>query len=378
MARICFFRLGATPLFITGSDQTFGGAEVRAFTFARALAQRGNHDVCFAVKADPALPLQHEGIDLIGIPKLAGGIAKLARSVRRRFGKEPLTFPSLKKIDSDAVASFGIHDPTPSVIRTAELRGMTTFLFLTSSEDVRALSPGGKAKQRRRENGREFALRHASQIVVQTEYQQTELLKNFGLPSQLIRNPIDCAISPEALQQNRKHVLWVGRADTDSKRADLCLELAKSCPDVAFRMVMNDADSNLGRKLQNDCPSNVTIEQHVPFGEIDRLYATATLLINTSVSEGFPNAFLQAAKFATPIVALNVDPDGMLSKHGCGEMAGTLSNMVELVRRYHSGDERNELGSVAREYVLRHHDLAARANELAKLLECTILSRRAA
>lgn len=189
---------------------------------------------------------------------------------------------------------------------------------------------------------------------------------------------MDCRIPADAVNQARKYVLWVGRSDTDSKRADLCIELAKACPNVPFRMVMNDAESELGRSLRSHCPSNVAIEDHVALDQSDRLYAEATVLINTSVSEGFPNAFLQAAKFSTPIIALNVDPDGMLSKHGCGEMAGTLPNMANLLRKYHSGDQREAKGHAARKYVLGYHELSDRIAELEQTIAGVLSSKQAA
>ena len=133
---------------------------------------------------------------------------------------------------------------------------------------------------------------------------------------------------------------------------------------------MNDDCREVGERLRRDLPKNVTLERHVPLDEIESRFATSTVLINTSDSEGFPNTFLQAAKFATPILSLNVDPDGMLSRKGCGELAGTVDRLVELIPEYHTRSPRVAAKAAdARRYVECFHDVADRVVELELALE---------
>ena len=82
-----------------------------------------------------------------------------------------------------------------------------------------------------------YTLEHADLVVVQSPYQRDRLQQELGLASSLIRNPIDLLQRASAATAAQPTVLWVGRADTYSKRADVCLELAQHCPDIRFRMV---------------------------------------------------------------------------------------------------------------------------------------------
>lgn len=369
MSRICFFRLGATPLFVRECTDVFGGAEVRAFTFARALAARGNHEIAFAMRADERLPQSRDGVSVVSISNRPKGFAKLVGSVRKRLSGQPVPFAPIANLEADVICCFGVHDPTANVISAARSGGKRSVLFLTSSEDVND-DVRGSAKKRRETHQHHYAIRHADQIIVQTEFQQRELLARFDRESVLVRNPIDTSIAAEDLRQPRVHVLWVGRADSDSKRADICFELARHLPNVPFRIVMNDDCRQLGEQLRRDLPANVTLERQVPLEEIESRFASATVLINTSDSEGFPNAFLQAAKYATPILSLNVDPDGMLTRKGCGEVAGTVGRMVELIPEYHARTPRVAAKAAdARRYVECFHEIADRAVELELALE---------
>ena len=96
---------------------------------------------------------------------------------------------------------------------------------------------------------------------------------------------------------------------------------------------MNNHDPRTFAELKKLAPSNVEIVEQVPFSEIEDLFCQSHLLINTSAAEGFPNSFLQAAKYGKPIVSLDVDPGNMLTEHGCGVCArGNLEQMAEVVR----------------------------------------------
>ncbi len=122
---------------------------------------------------------------------------------------------------------------------------------------------------------------------------------------------------------------------------------------------MSFSNENIYSKILTSAKSmsNVSIQTYIPFEQIEEIYAKAGLLVNTSVFEGFPNAFLQAAKYGVPILSLNVDPGGMLTEYNCGRSCKGDSEimklmLIELMER----DTHDRVGSNGLEYVRKYHD----------------------
>jgi hypothetical protein len=385
--QIAVIRLSAAPLVCSTDTRLFGGAEVRAFLFARGLAELTEHDVQLVVHAaeGPIPPSGRLSIQSLGHPGRAvprrgpsGRLdprrprpveraERLLRSLQRRLTGQPLIWPELAGLSADVLCTFGLYDPTASVVRTAQRSGKWSVVFLTSDlETEQALLPTAVNDHHRRWH--RYALEQADLIVAQTRFQQSRV-EQAGRPVVLVRNPIDIGLPSGAgirPMTERKYILWVGRADTDCKRADLCLRLASMCPSVPFVAVMNPQDSLTHAQLPADTPANVRIVRRVDWQHTDRLYRDALALLNTSESEGFPNAFLQAAKYGVPILSRRVNPDQVLTNHGIGFVAhDDLSRLVKMIRQVHGAPERFSFVSrAARHYVERHHDLGLRIAEL--------------
>lgn len=168
-----------------------------------------------------------------------------------------------------------------------------------------------------------YAIENAALHIVQTPRQAQMLKDGYGRDSMVVRNPIDLSITIPR-PANPKHILWVGKSDERVKRPSLIFKLARSLPEYLFLIVMNKAipeTHELFMAVAEYLP-NVTLIENVPYAEIDNLFASARIFVNTSVFEGFPNTFLQAAKYGVPIVAMDIDPDEMLSLHRGGITCG--------------------------------------------------------
>ena len=142
----------------------------------------------------------------------------------------------------------------------------------------------------------------------------------------------------------RDFILWIGRSDTFHKQPLLLLELAKRCPDLPFLMIMNRTHVDVFEAMQAQRPANLTIVERVPHQEIWGYYRRARVFVSTSAYEGFPNTFLQCAVTGVPVASLAVDPEGILSRHGCGLLAdGNLECWNITYARY--GRTRNSLSA---------------------------------
>ena len=117
------------------------------------------------------------------------------------------------------------------------------------------------------------------------------------MESIIIKNPL-------LLPDNRmldKHgpplVLWVATI-RPLKQAELFLELARSIPEIKFQMIGGSA---LGEEQyftsikEAACRiPNLDFLGFIPRDRIEPYFAKASILVNASTTEGFPNTFLEA------------------------------------------------------------------------------------
>ncbi|MEE9377068.1 MAG: glycosyltransferase [Candidatus Lokiarchaeia archaeon] len=87
-------------------------------------------------------------------------------------------------------------------------------------------------------------------------------------------------------------------------------------------------------------------------------YVKASLLINTSSVEGFPNAFIQAWMYKTPVISLNVDPDGVISNYNLGFHAkSNFQKIIDPIKDLiENPSKTKDIGKNCREYTIANHD----------------------
>jgi len=111
-------------------------------------------------------------------------------------------------------------------------------------------------------------------------------------------------------------------------------------------------------KQQSDKISNIHIKGFMSNNEIVNYYKKAIMLINTSKVEGFPNVFLEAWINSIPIISLNVDPDGIISKHNLGYISKNFDKMIFDIKNLLENKKlREEMGKNGRKYIEDNHDM---------------------
>lgn len=411
--KICFIGLYAYPLFNADCISPFGGSEVRVSLLAKELARRGNVDVSLITFdhgqphienrdgvriiswtgwhcPDPVSPLEPK--DKMGsrgtVFTMGMTIKSIMRAVIRPLRETINGFTAFGRIDSHFIprsrtiifdeADADIYIIPGNSDMSAELayycreKGKKSVLLAGSDIDF---DPGiGTDDSYQTPSGASgFLMRYAiynmDAFILQTERQRSLLQEYFQREGIVIRNPMDVEQKfPPA--ESSAMILWVGKSD-GIKRPELALELAEIYSQYAFTLVMSFSsgqihDDVLGRA--NGMP-NVTILPYIPYDQVEEYYANAGLLINTSLFEGFPNAFLQAAKYGVPILSLNVDPGGMLTEHGCGrccngDFEAMKSSLVEMME----GDVRSRVGANGLEFVRKYHDKTVIAGQFEEAL----------
>lgn len=174
-----------------------------------------------------------------------------------------------------------------------------------------------------------FGLCRADMVVCQT-IRQVELLRStFGIEGFLAPN-----ISPDLFvvpaNEPREGVLWVGR-DVDCKAPELFVELARRLPSHPFTMICQPQPGRDLQRLTATAPKNLRLVPGLPIQETAPLFGCHRVYALTSLSEGFPNVLLEAARAGTPVVSLCVDPENLLSSNKAG--FACQGSFDEVVRR---------------------------------------------
>jgi glycosyltransferase involved in cell wall biosynthesis len=396
---ICFHCLDAVPLFHKASKRIFGGAEVRSRFFALELAKRDGFQVKFMV-ADDGQPRKQaiDGLTLMVDPMNRSMLERFFDATyncyrdcckprnsfpyfeinifelrlfwvipilvfhrlfyspwKRWVGRSPRALKYYSSQQVDIYCLFGANDASANIVATGnQLNAPKSVLFLLHDDDVAAEPNSNKASPRA------YCLRNANLIVAQTNRQAALLRRNFGRCAVVIRNPMD--LSGPQTTSRRDVALWIGRSQAigmNHKRPELLFDLARRCPTVSFLAIINNDNPHRFRELLLERPANVEIVTHVPFTEIDAVFARAKVFVSTSGTEGFPNTFLQAGKHRVPILSLTVDPDGMLTQHNAGLVfSGDLEAMATSLKMlWNDSDRLDEIGQHARRYVETFHDI---------------------
>jgi len=202
------------------------------------------------------------------------------------------------------------------------------------------------------------AIKQADYIFSQN-YDDAKFLKQtIGVESAVVPNGHSLPRQEDLTEKN--FVLWVG-ITADFKQPDIFITLAEKFPDEHFVMICQRAagDNNYDKLLARAAEvRNLEFIQQVDFREIDKYFAKAKILVNTSTSEGFPNTFIQACKAAAAILSLNVNPDGFLDKFSCGICCnGSENKLAESLRFLLAQRKYLQYGKAARDYALQNHDI---------------------
>jgi glycosyltransferase involved in cell wall biosynthesis len=359
---------------MTGTMDYFGGAELRGATFAFGLATDPSLDVHVVVLGDMQAPIvRRDGITVHfrpSVPFVEGAHDDAERSV-------------WAAVDADVYVAFGANDATAELARFCRAHGSAFVLSIASDAAFDDIVYEGSTRRDPYDVCAHYlwyAMAHAHQVVVQTNYQQAAFRRKFARDATLIRNPAPSRAfaAPRTAPQFGGRLLWIGRIDPN-KRYDEALLLASALPHRPMLMVCNNIVS-LGAdtiaQLEAALP-NLMLADQVALPDVDALYRFADVLVNTSVLEGFPNAFLQAGSHGIPVVSMAVDPDGMLSQHGCGRVAdGTRAGLAQAVEALLTDRTAYAAAAVANaRWVRERHNAADRIAELNAVVRAAAVRR---
>lgn len=223
----------------------------------------------------------------------------------------------------------------------------------------------------------ERALRRI-EIVTQTPRQAQLLDTNWGRCTSVIPNGYPPA-SEINIPETREFFLWVGRLDESEKQPHKFLDLAERIPEKRFVLIgPPERDDEYTEELLDRTTKlqNVSYEGHVAPSRIHEYYRRAIALVNTSVrsKEGFPNTFLEAWRYATPVLTLNIDTKRfLLTERSVGYADREFDELVALCRTLAgSADAIRRMGVTGLEAFQSQYDISRIAEVYANVIESVI------
>lgn len=348
--RICFLSLPAYPTIAQLNLGYAGGAEIEQVALAKELVNHG-YDVCLITYLTGDNPITKiEGIRIIQT------YDRNQSSKLSSFQKYTCLLSALKKANSDIYFhESGAVGVLPLYCRLFQSKYVyripsdTTVQLGSIQGD---LSFGPKLMNL-------MELKSANILLAQNNFQKRILKERFDIDSVLIRNGL--FINPVCNKKpNPPVVLWVGSISS-IKRPELFLKLAKSIPWAHFEMIGGRGFPNYlydEIELASSKLPNLKFKGFVPHSKIYKSYQNASILVNTSKMEGFPNTFLEAWMYNTPVVSLNVDPDGLIKNENLGLFSGNYKQMISDIESLLTDESyRLSMGHNCRKYVEKEHNI---------------------
>lgn len=372
---VCLVSMRALPLFDSRYEgvSVTGGAEINMYNLAVFLVGIEGIRVKVAVD-DFGQPAQYirGGVEIVCIGKrkaagLAGKAAAAAGSWRRLYEVRADAF-----IFTTSSSLLG-----ELVLIQRVLRGRKVIFRLSSDLNL-DMHDFRKKNGFRRMLLYRFGLKNATTVVSQTEKQQGQLAKKYGITSRVIPNGFFVPVSP--VKKGKDIVLWVGRC-MHSKKPMLFLKLAGMFPDRKFVMIM-PLNTNKEPGVMSErkrlyqmvheaagYSKNIEVIDFVPYRNIQGYFERACVYVCTSDVEGFPNTFIQACLAGTPILSFYVNPDRIIQKYRLGCFcSGDFVRAQEFIRSL--DDSRLEsYGRSTISYVRQHHGIENTAGEYIKLID---------
>jgi glycosyltransferase involved in cell wall biosynthesis len=343
--RVCFVVPKAYPLFNSNVKSVFGGAEVDCYLLATELAK----DKDFAVSCIVA----DYGQDNCQVRQDVTIIKSL------NFRENPLlgawrVWRALHRANGQV---YFIETASPGVPLVALFCKLHKRRFVYRTAHSRECN--GTYLREHRLLGKMFArsLRQAEAVITQNDEDVERLRTTIGASSVVIRN---AHLLPSSDRPCHDTILWVARS-VPQKRPELFVRLARQFPHEQFTMICPKATGDEGYDdfvAQAGEVENLEFIKRVPFCEVDNYFERAKVFVNTSDSEGYPNTFIEACKYHTPILSLSVNPDGFLDEYKCGMCAcGDWQRFVGMLQQLLDEETAREYGDNCRQYAEERHDI---------------------
>jgi len=351
--KICFVSLSSYPLLKDMDLGYIGGAEIQQVEIARELKKRG-YKISFITYGNYCN--NNESFDEIKI------FFAYERNHVKDYSilkKAYYIYKKMKEIDADV---YYYRAGSPGIIPLfVKLLNKKIILHIASDAQITSIMINTKNKIEGilAKIGNWLDIKLSDVIISQNKYQKLLLKDKFKIESIIVNNAFN--LPPYNINYSKKnYLLWVGTIRS-IKQPELFIEIAKQFPEYKCLLIGGIGESpELFEKIKNksNLIDNLEFKGFVPHNKMFSYYENAILLVNTSKIEGFPNVFLEAWMHYVPVVSLNVDPNGIISKYQLGYCSKTIKKMFDNIKTILDDNKLlKTLGENGRRYIEENHDI---------------------
>lgn len=202
-------------------------------------------------------------------------------------------------------------------------------------------------------------LRKIKYIFVQNKDNQSVLKEFHNRDSQVLHNYYNISDKNLVTYDDRKYILWVARC-SKHKHPEKFLEIVNNYPDKEFVMICPRQNDQLDffTEIESQAKSfkNLQFIEEVPFDKIQKYFDEAILFFWTSDYEWFPNTYLQACMWWTPIYSLLVNPDDFINKYNLWKcFYWDFDKMNKFILNFVDKETWESMSSNAFKYVIDNH-----------------------
>jgi len=210
-----------------------------------------------------------------------------------------------------------------------------------------------------------WGLAWTDSIFVQHREQFSQLAPHLRAKASILPGIVGQTNSVSPHSQREQSVAWVG-VMRKVKRPDLLIEIARKMPHITFVVcggpTTHGTPSGFSEGIMKELRAlhNVQCLGHVPPEKTLQIIAEAAILLSTSDGEGFPSVFLEAWSLGTPVVSLQIDPDGVIQEKKLGHVSGSVEKAIEDIQSLMDAPAvRAEMAIRVRQHVVEAHGNAA-------------------
>ena len=351
--KICFVSLSSYPVISKNNLEYLGGAEVQQVELANELKKLG-FEIIFITYGNN----QNHFDEIDGI-KIISTYKRHERSNLHFLKKSLIIWKKMKEVNSDIY----IHrSGTPGIVSIFGLMHHKKIIKMVASnaevtgQDIIKSSRISKYIEK---IGNNIDFLFSDSCICQNDYQKRILEKKFNIDCRVIKNAFNISKEENTIKKDH-YILWIGTIRS-VKRPEIFLGIARRLPQYNFLMIGGKGDDTALYDFiveEVKTINNLVFVGFVPHNEISKYYQKGILLVNTSMTEGFPNIFLEAWMNKIPVISLDIDPDGVIAKYGLGFHSRTLDHMIEDIQLLMNTENLlAQYGKNARKYVKKYHDI---------------------